>query len=115
MPKQNTHVHSTSTENVDTDNSQQTTNKCEAVLEEQVHPVVKTLFLDDALIFLDDNRSKHTAKMIQVWANEHQHEIKCFYGLFNCPFAFMQILGIRSDMHPDIPFLPLTVDPQDHI
>lgn len=58
--------------------------KCGAVLEEQVQTVEKTQFIDEALIFLDDNGTIHTAKRFQEWSDETQHEIKSFYGLLNC-------------------------------
>lgn len=82
-------------------------------LEKQVHLVVKTLFLDDAITIQDGNGPIRTAKMIQERSD--RHEIKRLYGLFNCQFAFMQIQGISSYIYSETPFLPLTVDPEDQI
>jgi hypothetical protein len=42
----------------------------------QVHPMIKTLFLNNSAIFQDNNVPVHTAGTIQPWFQEHDSEIQ---------------------------------------
>jgi hypothetical protein len=43
-------------------------------LDNQVHPTIHTLFLNNHTLFQDDNVPIHTAGTVQLWLEEHEGE-----------------------------------------
>jgi hypothetical protein len=42
----------------------------------QVHPLIQTLFLNNDVVFHDDNAPIHTAETVQSWFEEKEGELK---------------------------------------
>lgn len=47
------------------------TKEYEAILQDQMHPMVQTVFPHYVPILQDANTSQHTAKQIQKWFHKH--------------------------------------------
>jgi hypothetical protein len=47
-------------------------------LDNQVHPMCQTLFLNNDAIFQDDSAPIHTAETVQSWFEEHEGQLQHF-------------------------------------
>jgi hypothetical protein len=50
-------------------------------LDNQVHPIIQTLFPNNDVVFQDDNAPIHTAGTVQAWFEEHEGELQHLLSL----------------------------------